>query len=129
MNTPRTAPSPGTSKLPRIIHLLTALGAGAFATHSMAEDWGAYSLVPASAQAMVLEAVGSGTDAVTPISIGKPVGAANQKWIITPKGDNLYTIKPCCNSTLALSAPKGEARMGASLALEKMTASPGNFGS
>jgi len=124
MNSLRTAPPGIPSKIGRILPLIATLTAGMVATRSLAEDWGAYSIVPASAQAMVLEAIGSGTDAGTPISIGKPAGTANQKWVITPKGENLYTIKPCCNSALALSAPKGETKMGASLALEKDDGQP-----
>ena len=125
MNTPRIANSPTFQKLGRVIPLIAALGAGAIASRCLAEDWGAYSLVPASAQAMVLEAVGSGTDEGTAISLGKPAGTANQKWVITPKGDNFYTIKPSSSSTLVLAVEKGEAaKIGSSIVLEKENGQP-----
>ena len=124
MNPLRTTKSPRPFKPARIIHLVAALCAGALTSRSMAEDWGAYSIVPASAQAMVLEAVGSGTDEGTAISIGKPAGTANQKWVITPKGENLYTIKPSYNSTLVLSVEKGESKIGSSIVLEKESGQP-----
>src|SRR5438045_233846 len=42
-------------------YLIAVLAAGAWANHSLAEDWGAYSITPVSAPMMVLEAVGAGT--------------------------------------------------------------------
>jgi len=51
------------------------------ATQASADDWGYYSIIPVSAPAMVLEAPEG-----VPVTIGKPTGAANQKWIIQPKG-------------------------------------------
>ena len=86
---------------------------------SLAEDWGAYSIVPVSAQATVLEAVGAGTGEGTIISIGKPAGSANQKWTITPKGDGLFSIKPTSSPELVLSAATGETRNGSAIVLEK----------
>ena len=105
--------------LSHIICLIAALSAGGMASRSLAEDWGAYSLVPLSAQAMVLEAVGSGTDEGSIVSINKPAGTANQKWVITPKEDSFYSIKPSSNSSLALSVAKGETKNGAAIVLEK----------
>ncbi len=67
------------------IHVMPVLVAGIATRPSFAEDWGAYSLVPASAPALVLEAVGTGTRAAMVVSIGKPAGTANLKWVITPK--------------------------------------------
>ena len=78
----------------QLIHMITVLLAGVAVRQSFAEDWGADALVPASAPALVLEAVGSGTSEGTVVSIGRPAGTANQKWVITPKGNNLYSIKP-----------------------------------
>src|SRR5580658_57226 len=65
-----------------------------------AQDWGAYSLIPASAPAMVLEAVGSGTADETIVSIGRPDGTANQKWVVVPKRDGFFAIKPLYGSKL-----------------------------
>ena len=110
-----TLPAPrGTT---RITHFLAAFAVAGFAAHSSAEDWGAYSIVPVSAQAMVLEATGA-ANAGAVISIGKPVGAANQKWVIVPKGDSLLSIKPSSNPSLALAVEKGAATMGAAIVLE-----------
>jgi enterochelin esterase-like enzyme/sugar lactone lactonase YvrE len=85
---------------------------------AFAEDWGAYSLVPVAAPAMVLEAVGSGSDEGTVVSIGKPAGTANQKWVITSKGNNFYSIRPSYSSALLLAAAKGGTNRGTLVVLE-----------
>ena len=51
-----------------------------FSIQARAEDWGAYSIVPASAQAMELEVSGTGTAEGAPVSIGKPAEAAGPKY-------------------------------------------------
>ena len=71
--------------------IAAALGAGALSGQARAEDWGAYSIVPLSAKTMTLEAVDSGATDGTIVSIGKPAGTPNQKWVVTPKGENLYS--------------------------------------
>jgi enterochelin esterase-like enzyme/sugar lactone lactonase YvrE len=85
---------------------------------ALAEDWGAYSLVPASAPGMVLEAEESGTTAGTIVSIGKPAGTPNQKWIITAKDKDFVTIRPSYSSTLVLAIDKGGKRNGTQAVLE-----------
>ena len=75
-----------------------------------------YSIVPVSAQAMVLEATGEGAGGV--VSIGKLAGAANQKWLITPKGDNLFAIRPASNPGLALAVEKGGTKNGSVIVTE-----------
>ncbi len=82
------------------------------------EDWGAYAIVPSSAPAFVLEAVGAGTTDGTIVSIGKPAGAAHQKWVITAKENNLYTIRPSYSNTLVLAAAQGGTKMGTQAVLE-----------
>jgi gluconolactonase len=114
----RIASSPAPLPLGRITSLVAALSLGMAISHSLAEDWGAYSIVPFSAQKMVLEAAGSGATDGTAVSIGKPAGRANQKWAIVPKGDNLYSIRPSNSSTLVLAAGNGQAKMGAPIVLE-----------
>lgn len=94
------------------------LMAGLAARDSFAEDWGAYSLIPASAPALVLEAVGAGTAEGTLVSIGKPTGSASQKWVMTPTGDNLYVVKPLHAPALVLTASKGRTQNGTSIVLE-----------
>ena len=91
---------------------------------SSAEDWGAYSIAPVSAPMMVLEAVGSGTTDGTVVSINKPAGTPNQKWVITPKGENVYSIKPSYSSALALSVAKGAKNIGAQIVLETDNGQP-----
>ncbi|MEI7946550.1 MAG: RICIN domain-containing protein [bacterium] len=89
-----------------------------------AEDWGAYTLVPVSAQALVLEAVNSGTNEGTVVSINKPAGTANQKWIITSKSPRYYSIKPSYSSTLVLAASKGGTASGTPMVLENDQGQP-----
>lgn len=105
-------------RIRRSIHLTVVLFAGLATSCAFAEDWGVYALVPASAPAMVLEAVGSGTNEGTVVSVGKPAGTANQKWVITPKGTNSYSIKPSYGSTLVLAVAKGGAANGTAVVLE-----------
>ncbi len=112
------------SRTTQIIHLIATLSIAAVTGRSLAEDWGTYSLVPVSAQAMVLEAIGPETDEGTVVSIGKPAGAANQKWVIMPKGDDLFSINPASNSTLVLAVAKGATKSGAAIVLEKDSGQP-----
>lgn len=102
----------------KITSPLASLAIAIFSAHAFAEDWGAYSIVPVSAPMMVLEAVDSGTAEGTIVSINKPAGTPNQKWVITPKGDDLFTIKPSYSSTLALSVAKAAKTNGAPIVLE-----------
>ena len=108
MQTAPTTDIPIPSVFPRITRLVAILLVSGAACRSSAEDWGAYSLVPVSAQAMVLEAAGSGADEGTVISIGKPAGTANQKWVIVPKIGGVFAIKPTSNAALALAVAHGE---------------------
>jgi gluconolactonase len=107
-----------------IIHVIALLIAGIGARPAIAEDWGAYALVPASAPGLVLEAVGSGTSEGTVVSIGKPSGTANQKWVVTPIGKDLYWIKPSYSTTLVLSASKGGVASGTTIVLEPESGRP-----
>jgi len=90
-----------------------------FATQAFAADWGCYSIVPASAPAMVLEAVEG-----APVTIGKPSNGANQKWIIQPKDADSVWIMPSSNPTLALTASGGGTNNGTPLVLEKDNGHP-----
>ena len=110
--------------LRRIICVIAVVVAAIATRPTRAEDWGAYSLVPASAPALVLEAVGSGTNEGTVVSIGKPAGSANQKWVITPRGNNLYSVKPSYDSTLVLAASKGGVAIGTAIVLETESGQP-----
>ena len=74
--------------------------------------------------ALVLEAVGSGTTEGTVISIGKPAGTPNQKWVITAKGNNRYSIKPSYSSTLVLAAARGGTEIGTAIVLETESGKP-----
>jgi hypothetical protein len=102
--------------------LSTALTCAAFT--APADDWGLYSIIPASAPTMALEAVYSSSAPEAIVSIGKPNTAANQKWVIVPKGENLFSILPSVGSPLALSVAKGEAKNGAAIVLEKDKGEP-----
>ncbi len=98
--------------------LLVVLLACVLTAPAFAEDWGAYALIPVSAPGMALEAVGSGTGESTVVSIGRPTGMANQKWVIGPKGNNLYSIRPAYSTTLVLAAAKGGRANGTAVVLE-----------
>src|SRR4051812_25002761 len=101
------------------LNIIAALSFGLMTHCAHAEDWGAYSLVPASAQMMVLAAADAGTAEGSTVTIGKPAGGANQKWSIVPKGDGFFSIKPISNPALVLAAGKGGANPGATIVLEK----------
>ena len=109
----------------RLHRLIAALVVATVTTiRTAAEDWGAYSLVPASAQNFVLEAVGAATAEGTPVSINKPDGKPNQKWNVLPKDDGYFAIKPTHDSSLALTAAQGGTKMGTAIVLEKDDGKP-----
>ncbi len=108
----------------RIVPLIPVLLAAALTSPARADDWGAYAIVPLSAPMFVLEAVGSGTADGTVVSIGKPAGTANQKWVMTAKGNNLYAINPSNSSTLVLAAAKGGTKIGTAIVLETESGKP-----
>ncbi|MCF7864135.1 MAG: RICIN domain-containing protein, partial [Kiritimatiellales bacterium] len=84
-----------------------------------AQIWnGTYSIVPASAPAMLLEAVGSGTADGTVVSIGTPAGTLNQTWVIVPESQGSYSIKPSYSTDLVLAAAKGGKGNGTQIVLE-----------
>ena len=111
-------------KLSRIILLVAAVSFGFVANRTFAEDWGYYSVIPVSAPSLVLEAVDSGTTDGTVVSIGKPSAAANQKWVVLPKGDGLYVIQPSYSSKLVLAAAKGGDKNGTAIVLESDSGQP-----
>ena len=90
-----------------------------FSSLASAEDWGHYSIIPISAPAMMLEAVDG-----APVSINKPTGALNQKWIILPKGEDHFWIAPASSPALALTVAKGGNNNGAEIVLEKDNGQP-----
>ncbi len=104
--------------LGRTILLVAVVGFSLATKRTFAEDWGYYSVIPVSAPALVLEAVDSGTTEGTVVSIGKPSAAANQKWVVLPKGDGLYVIHPSYSSKLVLAAAKGGDKNGTAIVLE-----------
>jgi gluconolactonase len=86
---------------------------------ALADDWGYYAIVPASAPAMVLEAV-----AGAPVTLGKPAGTANQKWIIQPKDGDAVGLISASSPTLALTVSGASTQNGAPLVLEKDSGQP-----
>lgn len=112
------------SRASRPILAIAVLVAGIATRPAYAEDWGAYSIVPAGAPALVLEAVGSGTADGTVVSITRPAGTANQKWIITARGKDLYSIRPAYSSTLVLAVSKGGVASGTAIVLETESGRP-----
>jgi enterochelin esterase-like enzyme/sugar lactone lactonase YvrE len=101
------------------VFLLIALMIGVIGPRAaFAEDWGSYSFVPVSAPATALEVIGSATDDGAVVSIGKPAGTANQKWVVIPKGDGFVSIRPSNSATLVLSAAKGGKDHGTAIVVE-----------
>ena len=95
-----------------LIGLLTA-------RNLQAQDWeGPFTIIPVSAPEMVLESVGADITNGTPVSLNHPSAAANQVWIITPKGDGFYTLKPSISPSPILTVSGGETANGAAVALE-----------
>ncbi len=72
----------------------------------------------------MLEAVGSGTTEGTTVSIGKPAGTPNQKWVIVAKRDNFYSIMPSYRSRLVLAAARGGKEIGTPIVLEADSGKP-----
>jgi gluconolactonase len=110
--------APILSRAWRIIRFLAILAVGGMTSRAFAEDWGAYSIIPASAPSLVLETVGSGTNDGTEVSLGRPTGMANQKWVVTSKGNNYYSIKPSYSSNLVLAISQGGVKIGTPAVLE-----------
>ena len=108
----------------RIIPLTALLLAVLTASEALAEDSGAYRIVPVSAPNMALEATGSGTADGTIVSIGKLAATPNQKWTLTSKGDGFFSIKPSYSSTLVLAVAKGGGNDGALIVLETDAGQP-----
>lgn len=90
----------------------------------VADEWGAYAIAPVSAPELVLEATGVGTDEGTVVSIGKPIGTAQQKWRIVPKGADFFTIHPTSNAALVLAVAKAGTANGTAIVLEAETGAP-----
>jgi enterochelin esterase-like enzyme/sugar lactone lactonase YvrE len=111
-------------RLPKISRLCPFLALAAFAAPAVADDWGAYSIGSVSAKGMVLEVVGSGKTEGTPVSINKPAGTPNQKWLIKLQGENFYTIHPLSSPELVLAATKGGKKNGTPIVLEKDSGEP-----
>ena len=89
------------------------------ASSVLAEDWGSYSIVPASAQGLVLEAVEGGTTDGTVVSVNKLLGKAHQKWHIVRQEAGCFTISPAHDPSLALTAAQGGTKNGTAIVLEK----------
>jgi sugar lactone lactonase YvrE/enterochelin esterase-like enzyme len=107
-----------------IVSLIAILLAGLATSSAIADDWGAYELIPLSTPTLVLEAVGSAATEAAAVSIAKPAATPNQKWVITPKGNDLYSIKPSYSSTLVLAVAGGGQEMGTPVVLETESGKP-----
>lgn len=82
------------------------------------EDWGAYAIVPVSAQSLTLEAVNAGREAGTAVSIGLPVDGPHQKWAITPRQAPFVVIQSAQEPSLVLAAAGGGKKLGTAIVLE-----------
>ena len=88
--------------LPQLVIALAL--SGLVITRIVAEDWGAYRIVSASTPEFVLEAVGGAKEGAV-VSIQKPMGAANQTWIVIP-ADGAVRVSPAQDPSLVLTAEK-----------------------
>ena len=84
-----------------------------------ADDWGADAIVPSSAPGMALEVVGGAKTDGAIVSIGRAADVPNQKWIVVPKGNGFYTIRPSYGGNLILAAAKGGTNNGTQIVLEE----------
>ncbi|MEZ5385461.1 MAG: RICIN domain-containing protein [Prosthecobacter sp.] len=87
-------------------------------TAVFAEDWGSYQIVSVSAPEFVLEAVG-GKNEGDIVSINKPAGMPNQKWIIQPRGDGWFWLMPSSQPGLALTAEGAGKKNGTKIVIAK----------
>ncbi|MCB1205350.1 MAG: RICIN domain-containing protein, partial [Verrucomicrobiae bacterium] len=101
------------------VFLLFAMGAF---QKGDASDWGAYHIVSASTSEFVLEAVDGVKEGAT-ISIQKPNGGANQKWIVIEE-EGVAKISPVEGPSLVMSAAEGGANRGTAIVLEKDRGEP-----
>jgi enterochelin esterase-like enzyme/sugar lactone lactonase YvrE len=97
--------------------LLAAIGIS-IAVPAYSDDWGNFAIRPLSGAGFVLEATDLGTEEGSVITIGKPTGTGNQKWVIIAKEEGYFSIKPSYSSTLALAASKGGKMNGTQAVLE-----------
>jgi gluconolactonase len=97
----------------RLLLTLTLLS-----TTVLAEDWGAYQIVPVSAPEFVLEVVGESKEGDI-VSINKPSNASNQKWIIQPRGDGWFWLMPASQPGLALTMDGAGTKNGTKIILAK----------
>lgn len=112
------------TRICQIMLLVTAVGLGFCSSRIQAEDWGSYSIVPVSAPELVLEAVDAEASDGTVVSIGKPTGAANQKWAVASQGDGLYAIHLSNNSKFVLAVAKGGDKNGTPIVVEMGSGQP-----
>jgi enterochelin esterase-like enzyme/sugar lactone lactonase YvrE len=109
----------------RSFSLVTALVLAAFTTIGAAvEDWGVYSLVPASAEDFVLEAVGGAAADGTTVSINAPAGKPHQKWIVVARDAGFFEVKPAHEQSLALTVAQSGTKPGMAIVLEKDSGKP-----
>ena len=90
-----------------------------------AEDWaGPFTLIPVSAPEMVLEVADSGTTNGVKVLIGNPTGLDNQKWIVSPQGNEFYAIRPAYSTALVMAAADGATNNGTLIVLETDSGKP-----
>ena len=97
---------------------IASIALALFVTTALAEDWGAYQLVPVSAPEFVLEVVGESKEGDI-VSINKPADAPRQKWIIQPRGDGWFWLMPSSQPGLALTVDGAGTKSGTKLILAK----------
>ena len=94
-------------------------------TGARAQDWGGpFTLVPISAPELVLEVVPPGTAEGNLVSIGRPTGASNQVWVVTPKEGNAYALSAQSSPGRVFAVAAGKTNNGAPVVVETDTGKP-----
>lgn len=99
---------------PRILPVFSLF----LASITSAGDWGAYRIIPFSAQDFVLEVFGEIQEGAL-VSLNKPTDGANQKWSIRSLGDGWNTVSPSSQPHLVLTVENAGIKNGTKVLLAK----------
>lgn len=83
-----------------------------------------FTISPSGQPVMALEVNGPKAHDGSAVSIGVPSGAPNQKWLLVPKDNHLYVIRPASGANLALAAAKAGTDKGTPIVVETENGKP-----
>lgn len=97
----------------------------AMALPAPGQEWGGpFTISPVSAPGTALEVVGGGSAEGTIVSIGTPDGSIRQRWVLQPRGPNLYAISPACAPAMVMAPHGGATDNGTPIVLERPADKP-----